>query len=282
MTLFIILEEGDEVLVPRPCFASYEAQIKLASAIPVPISLEEDEFNLDLELINERITPQTKALLINSPCNPTGAMYSEAVLKAIADLAEDQEIFIIEDNPYEKIVYDRKHVSIAPMIRDQTISIFSFSKSYAMAGWRIGYATANKEIIREMQKMHEHFCIHPSSVSQKAAIAAIDGSQECVESMVQTYKERRSVIVNGLNKIPGISCIAPHGTFYVFPNIKALGRSSQDLAEYLLREGHVVTVPGTAFGPEGEGHLRISYSASMEAIYEGLSRILKAVTHLNQ
>ncbi|MFQ5818925.1 MAG: pyridoxal phosphate-dependent aminotransferase [Candidatus Heimdallarchaeota archaeon] len=282
MTLFIILEEGDEVLVPRPCFASYEAQIKLASAIPVPISLEEDEFNLDLELINERITPQTKALLINSPCNPTGAMYSEAVLKAIVDLAEDQGIFIIEDNPYEKIVYDRKHVSIAPMIRDQTISIFSFSKSYAMAGWRIGYATANEEIIREMQKMHEHFCIHPSSVSQKAAIAALDGSQECVESMVQTYKERRSVIVNGLNKIPGISCIAPHGTFYVFPNIKALGRSAQDLAEYLLRECHFVTVPGTAFGPEGEGHLRISYSASMEAINEGLSRIQKAVSHLNQ
>ncbi|MFQ6126316.1 MAG: pyridoxal phosphate-dependent aminotransferase [Candidatus Heimdallarchaeota archaeon] len=282
MTLFIILEEGDEILVPRPCFASYEAQIKLANAILVPISLKEDEFNLDIELIKEKITPQTKALLINSPCNPTGAMCSEAVLKAIADLAEDHGIFIIKDNPYEKIVYDRKHVSIAPMAKDQTISIFSFSKSYAMAGWRIGYATANEEIIREMQKMHEHFCIHPSSVSQKAAIAALDGSQECVESMVQTYKERRSVIVNGLNKIPGISCIAPHGTFYVFPNIKALGRSSQELAEYLLRAGHVVTVPGTAFGPEGEGHLRISYSASMEAIKEALSRIQKAVLRLSQ
>ena len=280
MTLFVILEKRDEVLVPRPCFASYEAQIKLSSSVPVPISLEEDEFNLDPELVKERITPETKALLINSPCNPTGAMCSEVTLKAIADLAEDHGFFIVEDNPYEQIVYDRTHVSITPMAREQTISIFSFSKSYAMAGWRIGYATANEEIIREMQKMHEHFTIHPSSISQKAAKAALDGPQECVKSMVKTYKERRAVIVDGLNKISGISCISPSGTFYVFPNIKELGCPSQDLAEYLLSEGHVVTVPGTAFGPEGEGHLRLSYSASMEAIEEGLSRIQETVNQL--
>jgi len=280
MTLFVILEKGNEILVPRPCYASYEAQIKLAGGDPVPISLQEDEFNLDPELVNKQISPKTKALLINSPCNPTGAMCSETTLKAIADLAEDHGFFIVEDNPYEQIVYDGKHVSIASMARDQAISIFSFSKSYAMAGWRIGYATANEKIIREMQKLQEHFTAHPSSVSQKAAISALDSPQECVEEMVQIYKERRDVVVKELNKIPGISCTSPRGAFYTFPNIKKLGRSSQEFAEYLLREGHVVTVPGIAFGPEGEGRLRISYSAPLEAITEGISRIEQAVSLL--
>lgn len=280
-SLFVILEKGDEILVPYPCYASYEAQIKLTGGSPVPISLQEDEFNLDPELVNEQISPKIKAILINSPCNPTGAMYSEATLKAIADLAEDHSCFIVEDNPYEQIVYDGKHVSIASMARDQTISIFSFSKSYAMAGWRIGYATANEEIIREMQKLQEHSTAHPSSISQKAAIAALDGPQACVAEMVQIYKERRDIVVKGLNKISGISCISPRGTFYAFPNIKELGYSSLELAEHLLREGHVVTVPGTAFGEEGEGHIRISYSTPIEMIKEGLNRIEQAVSQLS-
>lgn len=281
-SLFVILEKGDEILVPYPCYASYEAQIKLTGGSPVPISLQEDEFNLDPELVNEQISPKIKAILINSPCNPTGAMYSEATLKAITDLAEDHGFFIVEDNPYEQIVYDGKHVSIASMDRDQTISIFSCSKSYAMAGWRIGYATANEEIIREMQKLQEHSTAHPSSISQKAAIAALDGPQDCVEAMVQIFKQRCDVIVKGLNKIPGISCISPRGTFYAFPNIKELGCSSLELAEYLLREAHVVTVPGTAFGMDGEGHIRISYSVPMEAIKEGISRIKQAVNLLSR
>ncbi len=281
MSLFVILEEGDEILVPHPCYASYEAQIKMTGGSSVPISLQEDEFNLDPELVKEQISPKTKAILINSPCNPTGATYSETTLKSIADLAKDHGFLIVEDNPYEKIVYDGMHVSIAPMIRDQTISIFSCSKSYAMAGWRIGYATANEEIIREMQKLQEHSTAHPSSISQKAAIAALDGPQACVAEMVQIYKERRDVVVKGLNKISGISCTSPRGTFYVFPNIKELGYSSLEFAEYLLREGHVVTVPGTAFGGEGEGHIRISYSTPMEAIKEGLIRIEQVVSLLS-
>jgi len=285
LTMLTIIDSGDEVLIPSPGYVSYESQILMAGGRPVPYRLkEENRFQPDLDEISSLITRKTKAIVVNSPSNPTGAVFDYDALKGIADLAADENLLVISDEAYERITYDGiRHISPAslPGMMDRTISIFSFSKTYAMTGWRIGYAVANKEIISEMTKLQEHLVAHPSSISQMAATAALRRLNGQVERMVREYAERRRIVMDGLSKIPGIRFQRPMGAFYIFPNIRSFGMSSEEFTMYLLREAKVIVVPGSAFGRFGEGYIRISYSVSGEMLKEAIRRIAESIERLN-
>jgi len=281
LAMLTIVNPGDEVLIPNPGFASYEAQVILAEGKPVSYSLNEDEgFDINAEEIAGLITNKTRAILVNTPSNPTGSVLSEKSLKKIAEVAIENDLLVISDEAYEAITYDNfRHVSIAslPDMKDRTISIFSFSKTYAMTGWRIGFAAANEEIIRQMTKLQEHLAAHPSSISQMAAIAALRGPKDHIKKMVKEYSERRELIMEELAEIPEIKCFRPQGAFYVFPNIKAFKMSSEDFAMHILEKARVIIVPGTAFGNNGEGYVRISYAASKEEISRAMTRMKQAL-----
>lgn len=281
LAMLTVVNPGDEVLIPNPGFASYEAQVILAEGKPVSYALNEDEgFDINAEEIAGLITNKTRAILVNTPSNPTGSVLSEKSLKKIAEIAIENDLLVISDEAYEAITYDNfRHVSIAslPDMKDRTISIFSFSKTYAMTGWRIGFAAANEEIIRQMTKLQEHLAAHPSSISQMAAIAALRGPKDHIKKIVKEYSERRELIMEELAEIPEIKCFKPQGAFYVFPNIKAFKMSSEDFAMHILEKARVIIVPGTAFGNNGEGYVRISYAASKEEISRAMTRMKQAL-----
>ena len=285
LAMLTVVNPGEEVLVPSPGFASYEAQVLMAGGRPVSYRLiEEKEFQPDVEELSRLVTSRTKAILLNSPSNPTGSVLSERTIKEIAELAVEQNLIIISDEAYERILYDdAQHLSVAslPGMKDLTISVFSLSKTYAMTGWRIGYAVSSREIISEMTKLQEHLAAHPSSISQMAAVAALTGPDDYVETMVKEYAERRNLVMRELSRVPGLRCVKPMGAFYVFPNISDFGVSSRDFAMHLLKEAKVVVVPGTAFGRFGEGHIRISYSVSEENLLKALSRIGEALERVS-
>src|SRR3989338_115388 len=282
-------EKGDEVIIPAPYWVSYPVMVAISGAKPVIINgREENGFKITPEEFSDAITGSTKAIVINSPSNPTGAAYTPEELKAITDIAVKKGVFIISDEIYEKLCYDNHpFVSIASFseeVKRQTITLNGVSKTYSMTGWRIGYAAGPKELIKEMTNIQSQSTSNPTSISQKAAVEALNGAQDAVEEMRIEFDKRRKVIVNGLNAIKGIRCMLPPGSFYVFPNIskvlkkrfngKAIN-SSADLAEFLLEEAEVAVVPGEAFG--AEGHIRMAYATSMENITEGLKRIGEAV-----
>lgn len=286
LAMLALIDPGDEVLIPDPGFPNYTAQTILAGGKPVYYPLkEENNFHAKADDIAERITPKTKAIIINSPSNPTGAVLREKELKSIADIVLEHDLYVISDEAYENILYDGiKHVSIAslPEMKERTISIFTFSKTYAMTGWRIGFVVAPEEIIEVMLELQEHTFVHPSSISQMAAIAALRGPKEHVQRMLKEYAERREIITKELNSMPGVTCLKPEGAFYVFPNIKETGMSSEKIAMYLLEEAKIITVPGTAFGSYGEGYIRISYTTSKEKIKEAMDRMRTALEKLNK
>ncbi|HBO84399.1 MAG: aspartate aminotransferase [Deltaproteobacteria bacterium GWC2_42_11] len=283
---------GDEVIIPSPYWVSYPEMVSLAGADPViPPSKEEFGFKITAGDVNEYITPATKAVIINSPSNPTGAVYTPEELKFIADVCLKKGVFIISDEIYEKLIYDNQpFVSIASFSEDvkkQTIVLNGVSKTYSMTGWRIGYAAGPKELIKAMTDIQSQSTSNPCSISQKAAVEALNGSQDAVERMVEEFAKRRNKIVGGLNAIKGIKCIMPKGAFYVFPNVRRLLnkrfgdkviKTSTDFAEFLLDEAGVAVVPGDAFG--GWNYIRLSYATSMENIEEGLKRIGDAVGKL--
>ncbi len=279
-----ICEEGDEVILPAPYWVSYPEQIKLAGATPIIVQTsEENGFKLKGRAFSESITRKTKALILNSPNNPTGAVYSKEELSSIAAIAMEKGIYIISDEIYEKIIYDAEHVSIAalsPQIKNLTILINGVSKSYSMTGWRIGYAAANKEIVAAMSGLQDHSTSNPSSISQWAAVAAISGDQSILKEMVVEFRKRRDYIVQRLSGIDGVSCLQPDGAFYFFLNVSGLfgktfnGQIIMDsilLTELLLTEAKVAVVPGSAFG--SPGHIRLSFATSMSNITSGLNRI---------
>ncbi|RII01032.1 pyridoxal phosphate-dependent aminotransferase [candidate division NPL-UPA2 bacterium Unc8] len=279
-----ICEEGDEVILPAPYWVSYPEQIKLAGATPIIVQTsEENGFKLKGRAFSESITRKTKALILNSPNNPTGAVYSKEELSSIAAIAMEKGIYIISDEIYEKIIYDAEHVSIAalsPQIKNLTILINGVSKSYSMTGWRIGYAAANKEIVAAMSGLQDHSTSNPSSISQWAAVAAISGDQSILREMVVEFRKRRDYIVQRLSGIDGVSCLQPDGAFYFFLNVSGLfgktfnGQMIMDsilLTELLLTEAKVAVVPGSAFG--SPGHIRLSFATSMSNITSGLNRI---------
>ncbi len=252
---------------------------------PVYLPLRgENNFHPDLEELKNCITHKTKAILLNSPSNPTGAAFSKEELLAIAEIAKEKDLFIISDELYEDMVYGgREHISIAslPGMKEKTISIFGFSKSYAMTGWRLAYLSAPPNLVKEIAKLLQNISVCANSIAQRAGLAAIRGSQDCVKEMFTAYNERRNVLITGLNEINGLSCYAPEGTFYAFVNIKDTGITSEELSTYLLEECKVVTVPGTAFGAQGEGYIRLSFATSLEDIKEGIRKIKRGIEKIN-
>jgi len=284
LAILTVVDPGDEVLIPDPGFPSYEAQVVLAGGCPVPYTLaEENDFLIDVDEIKKLITKKTKAIIINTPSNPTGSILDEKTLRAVSEITIENDLLVISDEAYEAIVYDGlRHVSIAslPDMKERTISIFTLSKTYAMTGWRIGFAVANEEVIRQMTKLQEHISAHPSSISQKAAVAALRGGDDCVKKMIAEYNERRELLLKGLSEIPGLRCTRPHGAFYVFPNIKGFNMSSEEFSMQVLQKAKVIVVPGTAFGKHGEGYVRISYATSKEKLSNALSRIKSMLSHL--
>ncbi len=274
------------MIVQDPCFVNYYGMISAEGAVPVPVqSKEENEFMLDPEDVKAAITPKTKAILINCPTNPTGAVATKENLEALAKIAIENDLYVISDEMYRKLIYtEDEFVSIAelPGMKERTIVIDGFSKAYAMTGWRVGYTAAPVQITSNMIKMQENVVSCVFEPAQMAALDAITGDQGVVDEMVEKYRARRDMMVKGLNEMMGgkITALEPKGAFYIFPNITGTGLSSEEFCNRLLEEKHVVTVPGTGFGPKGEGFIRISYATSEENIAEGLKRIQEFVESL--
>ncbi|HEY8446679.1 MAG TPA: pyridoxal phosphate-dependent aminotransferase [Thermomicrobiales bacterium] len=279
-TILALLESGDEAIYPNPGFPIYESMINFTGATPVPIPLrEEREFALDVEELASLITPRTKLLIINSPGNPTGGVLSREDLAAIAELAVKHDLVVLADEIYSEILYEGEHVSIATMpgMAERTIILDGFSKTYAMTGWRLGYGAMPADFAEQVAKLMVNSVSCTSMAVQRAGIEALTGPQDEVRTMVDAFRRRRDLIVDGLNAIPGIRCLRPKGAFYVFPNITGTGMTSKQFADHLLNEHGVAALAGTSFGQYGEGYLRLSYANSEENLKKALERIEAAV-----
>jgi aspartate/methionine/tyrosine aminotransferase len=279
-----VLDEGDEILIPNPGWATYVHSVNLCGAIPVSYDLYASKgYCFERKIVEPLVTRRTKAILINTPSNPMGSALSKPELESVAGFAQDHDLVVLSDEVYEKFLYlgplssDLEHISIAklPDMREKTVTINSFSKTYAMTGWRVGYVAANEKIADAMIKinMAANSCI--SSIAQYAALEALTGPQDSVAQMIETYRRRRDVMIPKLNQINGFSCKVPRGAFYAFPEVTGTGLSSFDLSMKILDEAQVATVPGSAFGSKGEGHIRLAYANSIENIELALDRISK-------
>lgn len=289
----VLFEREDEVIIPSPYWVSYPPIVTLADAVPIILeTTEENGFKVDPDDLRRAITKRTKTLVLNSPCNPTGATYTESELRAIANIVLEKGIYVISDEIYEKIVFDGfRHTSIASLdedIKERTIIVHGVSKTYAMTGWRIGYAAGPSSIIEAMNKIQGQSTSNPTSISQKASCEALDGPQDVVEAMVGEFQKRRNYVIERFNSMEGISCVKPTGAFYAFPSFSDyLGKSfrgkpirdSVDLADYLLDVARVAVVPGSAFG--AEEFERLSFATSMGNIEKGLDRIENALKDLD-
>ena len=282
-TALSLLDDGDEAIYPNPSYPIYESAIKIAGATPVPLQLlEENDFAFDRKEFEKLVTEKTRLIIINSPGNPTGSILSQEDLEFIADIAKKNDIMVLSDEIYSRIIYGEEFRSIASIkgMKERTIILDGFSKTYAMTGWRLGYGVANKELIKAITKIITNSDSCVATFTQIAGIEALKGPQDEVEKMRKMYEERRNIVINGLNEIPGVSCKMPKGAFYAFANIKSFGKTSKELADYLLNNAGVATLPGTAFGKYGEGYIRLSYATSKENIREGLNRIKEALSKL--
>lgn len=274
LALTAIIDPGDEVIVPTPCFVSYQPEVLFAGGTPVAFPTRvEDDFQVEAADLEGYITPKTKALLIGYPNNPTGAVMSRERLMAIGRLAEKHDLLVISDEIYDRLVYDHTHVCFAslPGMRERTVTLGGFSKDYAMTGWRIGYAAAPAPILSAMRKIHQYTIMSAPTPSQQAALEAILHGEEHVQMMVAEYNRRRRLIVDGLNEL-GLKTFEPRGAFYAFPSIEASGMDDESFASRLLEEQKVAVVPGNAFGAEGQ-YVRCSYATAYEKIEEALERM---------
>ena len=275
LAMTAILNPGDEVIVPQPCFVSYMAEVSLAGGTPVPIATRvENNFQVTAEEVEAAITRRTKALLIGYPNNPTGAVLERETLEAIARVSQKHDILIISDEIYDRLVYDIEHVCVAslPHMWERTILLGGFSKAYAMTGWRLGYAAAPPEILGAMSKVHQYTIMSAPTTAQEAALMALEQGEDAVEEMRQRYDRRRRLIVDGLNSI-GLKCFEPRGAFYAFPSIRGSGMDDAEFAERLLDEERVAVIPGRAFGIGGAGYVRCSYATAYEKIEQALERL---------
>lgn len=287
-----LIQEGDEVIIPAPYWVSYPDQVLLAGGTPVFIETDEStSFKITPEQLEKAVTPRTKALVLNSPCNPTGSSYSREELRELGRVCLEHDFLIISDDIYERLIYDglafSNIASAVPELTPRTIVVNGVSKTYAMTGWRIGYAAGPKEIIAAMTKMQSQSTSNPSSIAQKAAVEALNGPQDAVDMMTAEFAKRRSYIVDRLSALPGFSCFKSTGAFYAFPKVSGVyGRSfdgrtisnSADLAAYFLEQARVAVVPGIAFG--ADNYIRLSYATSLENIRTGIDRIEEAVANL--
>ena len=276
LTFTAILEPGDEVIIPTPCFVSYQAEVILAGGVPIEIPARlENDFTVDPDDIRKAITPRTKVIFIGYPSNPTGAVAPREVMLEIGKIAEQYNLIVVSDEIYDRLVYDFEHVCFPALdesLRQRTVLLGGFSKDYAMTGWRIGYACGPADIIKGLVRIHQYTIMSAPTTAQDAAIEALKTGEPYVQEMVTEYDRRRRLLVNGLNRL-GLSTFEPKGAFYTFPNIKASGMDDETFAESLLREEGVAVVPGNAFGPGGDGFVRACYATAYEKIEEALLRM---------
>ncbi|CAG9608275.1 Aspartate aminotransferase [Pseudoneobacillus rhizosphaerae] len=281
-TLFqVLLDEGDEVIIPTPYWVSYPEQVKLAGGVPVYIEGQEiNDYKITPEQLNLAVTEKTRAVIINSPSNPTGMIYSKEELEAIGNVCLERNILIVSDEIYEKLIYgENKHISIAeisPQLKEQTIIINGVSKSHAMTGWRIGYAAGNKDVITAMTNLASHSTSNPTTTAQYGTIAAYNGTEETVEQMRRAFEERLNIIYEQLIYIEGFSCIKPQGAFYLFPNVKKAAeltgfKTVDQFVEGLLEDAKVAVIPGSGFG--ASENIRLSYATSLDTLEEAIKRI---------
>lgn len=271
-----ICSEGDEVIIPAPYWVTYPEQVRLAGAKPVYLETAESRgYGIDREKLESLVTPRTKAMIVSSPANPTGAAYGREDLEFIAELACRRGFCLVSDEIYEKLVFDGfeavSPASLSPEVKERTIVINGPSKTYAMTGWRIGYLAAPENVAKAIASFQSHSTSNPATPAQYAALAALNGDQSCVEEMRKAFEQRRNLMVERLNRIPGITATVPKGTFYVFPNISALGRPSLELASELLEKARIAVVPGIAFG--ADTNIRLSFADSAENLTKGLDRL---------
>ena len=278
------LNPGDEVLVPNPVWLNYIHVPKFFGVVPVTYSLkEENDYQINMDEIESKITDKTKMMVINTPGNPTGTVQSRETLEKLAEIAKKHDLIVVADEIYEKLVYGgAKHVSIAslPGMKERTITLNGFSKCYSMTGWRLGYCAAPVEMIQGLVRVHQYINTCAASFVQDAGVVALREAEPDVQMMVKEYEKRRNYAVEALNAMEGISCKVPEGAFYIFVNVKSLGMTSAQVADYLLDEAGVACVPGSAFGTEGEGYIRLSYACSYERIVEAMNRMAKAFEEL--
>jgi len=286
-----LVNPGDEVLIPSPYWVSYPEQVRLLGGVPVPVQTREaTRFDLDPAELRRAVTPRTKMIILDSPGNPTGAVFSPEALADVARLAVERDLWVVSDECYEALTYEGRHVSIASLgsdIKTRTIVVNTCSKAYAMTGWRIGYAAGPKSIIKAMTDVQSQVTSNPTSIAQWAAVEALSGPQDEVAKMMGEFDRRRRVTVEGLNAIPGVTCVMPKGAFYAFPNISGLFgkrakggvlRTSSDVCGFLLDEARIATVAGVDFG--SDAHIRLSYATGLETIRDGLARMDAAVRAL--
>jgi aminotransferase len=282
--LFGLINPGDEVLVPNPGFVLYEPGVRLAGGVPISVPLlEERDFKVTLDDVTSLITDKSRAIILNYPNNPTGGVLLHSDMAALAKVAVEHDLIVISDEVYEKIIYDGlKHHCAAtlPEMRERTLVVSSFSKTYAMTGLRIGYVYGPKELISALWLVHQYAVACVNSISQYTALKALKVQQDFVKDMVKEFDRRRHLVHKRLNEIRGLHCSLPKGAFYAFPNIRELGKSSEVFSEFLIKKAHVVTVPGSAFGKYGEGYIRISYASAYEKLEEALDRIERAVKEI--
>jgi aspartate aminotransferase len=280
MPLLALLESGDEVIYPDPGFPTYEAAIAVAGGVPVPIPLDSDRgFDLDLEAFDAQVGPRTKLVILNSPGNPTGGIYSQDTLKHVAEAAQRLDFWVLSDEVYSRLVYGERAPSITalPGMMERTTLVDGFSKTYAMTGWRLGYGIMPEALAEKVSLLLNHSIGCTATFTQYAGLEAVLGPQEQVEVVRAEFQQRRDIIVEGLNALPGFRCHMPRGAFYVFPNVQSLGHPVRELARYLLDQAGVALLPGTDFGANGAGHLRLSYASSIENIKEALNRMRDAL-----
>lgn len=277
--IYALVDAGDEVIYPNPGFPIYESLINFINAKPVPIPLrEENDFRLDVKELKSLVTPKTKLMIINSPQNPTGGVLTHDDLEEIVRIAVENDIWILSDEIYSRIIYEARFESLTqfPGAQERTVILDGMSKTYAMTGWRLGYGVMNEALAAAVARLQTNCTSCTAAFSQIAMGAAITGPQGESDKMVAEFKKRRDVIVDGLNGIDGITCKRPLGAFYVFPNIKALGKTSKQMEELLLEEYGVAALAGTSFGKYGEGYLRFSYANSVENIRKAIARVAEA------
>ena len=282
LTCMALLDRGDEALIPDPGWVSYGPMVTLAGAKPVPVrAADEDGFVPSAETVARAITPRTRLLMLNSPSNPGGSVYPRDAMRALADLAADRDLIVVSDEIYEKILYDREHVSPASLdgMFDRTVTVHGFSKTYAMTGWRLGWLVAPTPLFKQIVKVQEHTITCATAFAQKAGVAALRGPTAPLEAMVAEFRARRDLAMKEVAKIDRLSTDRPSGAFYVFPKVD-VRLDSATLCERILKEASVAVTPGSAFGEAGEGHIRISYAASRETIQEGVRRIGEVLAKL--
>ena len=284
MAMMGLLNAGDEVLIPDPCWLNYFYCVQMAGGVPISVPAKEEHgFTPHIDDFRSRVTDKTKMIVLNTPNNPTGAVYSAESLQALAQLATEKDLYVLSDEIYEKMVYDgNEHISFGSLsdMKDRTITVSGFSKNYSMTGWRLGFVAANTDAISAMVRIHQYVTICATSFAQWGAVAALTGRQDDVTHMVSEFDRRGALVSSALQEMPGIQVAKPAGAFYIFPSIKETGKSSQEMAEYLLDEAKIAVVPGHVFGDFGEGYIRLSFANSYENLEKALDNMHKALNKL--